>query len=157
MKTMTTLAEVSNRVDALNQNCFDKLVDVPEISFASLDRMRIGGDEHTLRYIAQKSICWRLGIPFNYLAKCPQELQAEQMNHWIKHEKRKQLFVRFDDQEVRAVFTPRYKPVDNFRSWPALMKWATRQTPRFNATWMGSSCCFRFRTARKASKSTVIE
>ena len=33
MKTMTTLAEVSNRVDALNQNCFDQLVDVPEISF----------------------------------------------------------------------------------------------------------------------------
>ena len=36
------------------------------------------------------------------------------MNHWIKHEKREQLFVRFDGEEVRAVFTPRYKPVDNF-------------------------------------------
>ena len=85
-----------------------------EISFASLDRMRIGDDEHTLRYIAQKSICWRLGIPYNYLYRCPPELQAEQMNHWIKNEKREQLFVRFDDQEVRAIFTPRYKPVDNF-------------------------------------------
>jgi hypothetical protein len=113
-KNLISLGEVSNRVDALNQNCFDKLVDVPEISFASLDRMRIGGDEHTLRYIAQKSICWRLGIPYNYLYRCPQELQAEQMNHWIGHEKREQLFIRFDDQEVRAIFTPRYKPVDNF-------------------------------------------
>jgi hypothetical protein len=36
------------------------------------------------------------------------------MNHWIKNEKREQLFIRFDDQEVRAIFTPRYKPVDNF-------------------------------------------
>jgi hypothetical protein len=114
MNFMTTLAEVSNRVDALNQNCFDKLVDVPEISFASLDRMRIGDDEHTLRTVAQRSIAWRLGIPFNYLQKCPPELQAEQMNHWIRHEKREQLFIRFDDQEVRAIFTPRYKPVDNF-------------------------------------------
>jgi hypothetical protein len=114
MNFMTTLAEVSNRVDALNQNCFDKLVDVPEISFASLDRMRIGGDEHTLRYIAQKSICWRLGIPYNYLYRCPPELQAEQMNHWIKNERREQLFVRFDGEEVRAIFTIRYKPVDNF-------------------------------------------
>ena len=51
MNFMTTLVEVSNRVDALNQNCFDKLVDVPEISFASLDRMRIGDDEHTLRTV----------------------------------------------------------------------------------------------------------
>jgi hypothetical protein len=116
---MTTLAEVSNRVDALNQNCFDRLVDVPEISFASLDRMRIGDDEHTLRTVAQRSIAWRLGIPYNYLAKCPQELQAEQMNFWIRHEKREQLFVRFDDQEVRAVFTPRYKPVD---AWEILLK-----------------------------------
>jgi hypothetical protein len=36
------------------------------------------------------------------------------MNHWIKNEKREQLFIRFDDKEVRAIFTPRYKPVDNF-------------------------------------------
>ena len=114
MKTMTTLAEVSNRVDALNQNCYDKLIDVPDISFDSLDRMRIGDDEHTLRTVAQRSIAWRLGIPFNYLQKCPPEMQAEQMNHWIKEEKREQLFIRFDDQDVRAIFTPRYKPVDNF-------------------------------------------
>jgi hypothetical protein len=114
IKNLTTLGEVSNRVDVLNQHCFDRLIDVPEISFASLDRMRIGGDEHTLRTMAQKSIAWRLGIPFNYLHKCPPEMQAEQMNFWIKNEKLEQLFIRFDDQEVRAIFTPRYKPVDNF-------------------------------------------
>lgn len=114
MSLMTTLAEVSNRVDALNKNCFDRLVDVPAISFDSLQTMKIEGERHTLRTVAQRSISWRLGIPFNYLSKCPPELQAEQMNHWIKSEKREQLFVRFDDQEVRAIFTPRYKPVDNF-------------------------------------------
>jgi hypothetical protein len=114
MNFMTTLAEVSNRVDALNQKCFDKLVDVPTISFDSLQTMKIGGERHSLRTMAQRSIAWRLGIPYNYLAKCPPELQAEQMNHWIKNEKREKLFIRFDDQEVRAIFTPRYKPVDNF-------------------------------------------
>ena len=36
------------------------------------------------------------------------------MNHWIEHEKNEQLFFRFDGPEVRAIFTPRYKPVDNF-------------------------------------------
>ena len=40
MKSLVTIGEVSNRVDALNQNCFDKLVDVREISFASVDGMR---------------------------------------------------------------------------------------------------------------------
>ena len=114
MKTMTTLGEISDRVDAMNQNCHDALVDVPAISFESLETMKIGDERHTLRTIAQRSIAWRLSIPFNYLQKCPPELQAEQMNHWIKHEKREQLFVRFDGEEVRAIFTPKYKPCDNF-------------------------------------------
>jgi hypothetical protein len=104
MNFMTTLAEVSNRVDFLNQNCNDKLIDVPAISFDSLQTMKIEGERHMLRTMAQRSIAWRLGIPFNYLQKCPPDLQAEQMNHWIKEEKREQLFIRFDDQEVRAIF-----------------------------------------------------
>ena len=36
------------------------------------------------------------------------------MNYWIAHEKNDQLFVRFDGTAARAIFTPRYKPVDNF-------------------------------------------
>ena len=68
---MTTLGEVSDRVDAMNQNCHDALVDVPAISFESLETMKIGGERHTLRTVAQRSIAWRLGIPFNYLAEVP--------------------------------------------------------------------------------------
>jgi hypothetical protein len=117
MKSLVTIGEVSNRVDAVNQGCFDRLTDVSDISFISLQRMRVGDEEHTLRTVAQRSIAWKLGIPFNYLQKCPPELQAEQMNHWIKHERRSQLFVRYvsnASNDIRAIFTPRYKPVDNF-------------------------------------------
>jgi hypothetical protein len=114
MKTMTTLGEVSNRVDALGQSCHDALVDVPAIAFESLETMKIGDERHALRTVAQRSIAWRLGIPFNYLQKCPPGLQAEQMNHWIKQERREKLFVRFDGRAVRAIFTPRYRPVDAF-------------------------------------------
>jgi hypothetical protein len=81
--------------------------------------MKIEDECHTLGTMAQRSIAWRLGIPFNYLQRCPPELQAKQMNHWINHEKREQLFIRFDGEEVRAIFTPRYKPVD---VWEILLK-----------------------------------
>jgi hypothetical protein len=113
-KNLTTLTKVHDRVDALSQYCYDQLIDVSNISFDSVDTMKIGNEPHNLRTIAQRSIAWRLGIPFNYLAKCPPELQALQMNHWIGHEKNDQLFIRFDGQDVRAIFTPKYKPVDNF-------------------------------------------
>ena len=117
-KNLTTLEKVHDRVDALSQYCFDQLIDVADISFNSMDTMKIGNEPHNLRTIAQRSIAWRLGIPFNYLAKCPTELQAIQMNHWIEHEKNEQLFIRFDGPEeraeVRAIFTPRYRAIDNF-------------------------------------------
>ena len=34
IKNLTTLAEVSNRVDALNQNCHDKLIDIAGTSIS---------------------------------------------------------------------------------------------------------------------------
>ena len=74
MKNMTTLSKVFDRVDEMNQHCYDDLVNVSDISFDSIDTMKIGSNQHPLKPIAQRSIVWRLGIPFNYLQKCPQEI-----------------------------------------------------------------------------------
>jgi hypothetical protein len=109
---LTTLETVFNRVDAMAANHVDHFVDVSNLEFENLQTVRIGGNAHPLRTIAQRSIAWRLGIPFNYLAKCPPEIQALNMNYWIEHEKNEQLFFRFDGREVRAVFTTKYKPIN---------------------------------------------
>jgi len=114
MTKVTTLEKVFNRVDALSQNCFDQNVNVSDLSFENLDSIRIAGESHPLRIIAQRSIAWRLGIPFQYLKKCPPEIQSVNLNYWIEHEKNEQLFFRMDSRDVRAIFTPKYKPVDNF-------------------------------------------
>ncbi len=114
MKNITTLEKVFNRVDELSSKCYDNLIDVKEITFENLETVRIGDAVHSLKPVAQRSIAWRLGIPYNYLQKCPPELQATQMQHWITHEKNEHLFFRFDGYDVRAIFTPKYKPVDNF-------------------------------------------
>ena len=114
LSNMTTLGKVSARVDQLSENCIDHLVPVKDISFDSLESIKISNEVHPMRTIAQQSIANRLGIPIHYLRKCPPEVQAYNMNHWIKEEKNEQLFVRFDGEEVRAVFTPRYQPIDNF-------------------------------------------
>ena len=113
MKKLTTLARVSDRVDALSENCWDDFIAVKDISFDNLEWVKIAGEPHKMRPIAQRSISYRLGIPFYYLAKCPPEIQALNMNYWIEKEKNEELFFRFDGGEVRALFTPKYKPVDN--------------------------------------------
>ena len=114
MTKITTLEKIFNRVDALSQNCFDKNINVSDISFDDLNSVKIAGESHPLRTIAQRSITWRLGIPFQYLRKCPAEIQSVNLNYWLEHEKNDQLFFRMDGRDVRAIFTPKYKPVDNF-------------------------------------------
>jgi hypothetical protein len=112
---LTTLKDVNNRVQALSQNCTDHLINVPEISFDNLDLVRVSGQPFPLKIIAQRSIANRLGIPFEYLKRCPEEVQAYNLNYWVKYERNEQLFFRFDSAAVRAIFTPRYRPVDNLQ------------------------------------------
>ena len=49
------------------------------------------------------------------MRKWPPAIQASNLNSWITNEKNEELFFRFDGEEVRAVFTPKYKPIDNFQ------------------------------------------
>lgn len=112
MSTMTTLEKVHERVCNLARFHEDRLIPVDEISFNSLEQVCISGETHRLRPIAQQSIAYRLGIPINYLRKCPPEVQKFNMDHWIKSERNKNLFFRFDQNEIRAIFSPRYKVTD---------------------------------------------
>ncbi len=113
MSNMTTLEKVYDRVSNMARYHEDRMIPVDDVSFADLERVCISGATYNMRPIAQQSICWRLGIPINYLRKCPKDLQQNHLNYWIRHEKNENLFFRFDQGEVRAIFTPRYVPTDN--------------------------------------------
>ncbi|MCK5679203.1 DUF932 domain-containing protein, partial [bacterium] len=112
-KSMTTLGKVHDRVLAMAENHHDVFVPVSDISFDGLESVNISGERFQMRNTAQRGISYRLGVPFSYLRKCPEDVQAYNLNHWIEKEKNDELFFRFDGEEVRAVFTPRYVPMDN--------------------------------------------
>lgn len=113
-KSLTTLGKVSDQVDSMSRDTFDSMVPVKNISFDGLNVIRIDNQPHELKPMAQRSMCYRLGTPYQYLRKCPPEIQAMNMNHWIQEEKKDALLLRFDGDSVRAIFTEKYKPVDNF-------------------------------------------
>jgi hypothetical protein len=98
----------------MSAGCYDQNIDVPDVSFDNLDVLRIAGEPHPIRPVAQRSISNRLGIPYPYLRRCPPDVQAMNLNHWITKERNDKLLFRFDGQDVRAVFTTKYIPVDNF-------------------------------------------
>ena len=114
MQKLTKLSKVMERVENMSVNHVDRYIKSKEISFDNLNSVRIGSEPHILRPVAQQAFANRLGIPIQYLKRCPEDIQAYNMNYWITHEKNDELFFRFDGNEVRAIFTPRYIPTDNF-------------------------------------------
>ena len=113
MSIMTTLGDVFERVHEMSRNNHDNYVKVKDLKFEGLKTLLIGDSPHTMKPIAQMSIATRLGIPFYYLKKCPAEIQRENLNYWLRHERNEELFLRFQGDEIRAIFTPRYIPTDN--------------------------------------------
>ena len=111
---MTTLGKAAERSAYRAAEHFDEFVPVADISFTDgLNSISIAGERRPLLENAQRQLANRLGIPFPYLKRCPEELAVENLSHWITEEKNEKLFFRFDGAYVRAIFTPRYTPVDN--------------------------------------------
>lgn len=113
MNHITTLAEVSERVQKMSENYYDEMIPVKDVSFHNLSSIQIGDQSHPLQNIAARQISTRLGVPYSYLERCDPDLQANNLNKWLPKERNKDLFVRFEANTVRAIFTPRYVPLDN--------------------------------------------
>lgn len=113
MSQIMTLSQVMEKAESMSRNHRDMNIKTSDISFDNLETVKIGSESHSLKPIAQQSIANRLGIPIQYLRRCPADIQALNLNHWIKREKNEELFFRFDRDDVRAIFTPRYIPTDN--------------------------------------------
>ena len=96
MKGMTTFGQVRNKVEEMSRQCTDQLISTPDIIFDNLKTVRIAGEPHPLRPTAQSLMANRLGIPMQYLSKCPGEVQAYNLNYWIQQERNPELFFRFD-------------------------------------------------------------
>jgi hypothetical protein len=116
MKATTTLGDLIDQVETMSDGNFDETVSLNEIEFGSLNEMWIGGVGVEVLPQAQRLLANRLRVPFTYLDRCPADLQAENLNHWLKEEQkvRETFFLRFNGQkDVRAVFTDRYTAIDN--------------------------------------------
>ena len=65
---------------------------------------------------ATSQFCTRLGIPAPYFRKCPPPLQDEQANYWLRygqHKPGEKWLLRAKDNDLRAVLSERYSPLDN--------------------------------------------
>ena len=115
MINTTTLENVITEVHQNSINHFDEVVPVHEMSFDSLNQMWVSGKQVDVAQSAQRLVSNRLRVPYSYLARCTDDLQAHNLNFWIEQEAqtRDTFFCRFNGDTLRAVFTERYQPLDN--------------------------------------------
>ncbi|MBU1387814.1 MAG: DUF945 domain-containing protein [Proteobacteria bacterium] len=124
MSKATTLETVINHVHQNSINHFDEVMPVHEMEFDSLKRMWISGKQIDIAPTAQHLLSNRLRVPYSYLSRCPEDLQARNLNYWIEQERqyRDTFFCRFNGDTLRAVFTERYQPLDNMEILAQLLQ-----------------------------------
>ena len=116
MRGNDTLEIVAHRVADMAEQNHDEVIPVVDMTFNSLDQMWVAGQEVEVLPSAQRLFANRLRVPYSYISRCPADLQAENLNHWLKEEAkdRETLFCRFNNgSRLRAVFTERYTALDN--------------------------------------------
>jgi hypothetical protein len=115
MNATATLETVIDKVHQMSANHYDEIVAVQDMEFDSLNQMWISGRRLEILPSAQRLLSNRLRVPYSYLSRCPAELQARNLNYWIEQERqqRETFFCRLKCDQLRAVFTERYRPLDN--------------------------------------------
>ena len=115
MNATATLETVIDKVHQMSVNHYDEIVPVQDMEFDSLNQMWISGRRVEILLSAQRLLSKRLRVPYSYLSRCPAELQARNLNYWIEQERqqRETFFCRLNGDQLRAVFTERYRPLDN--------------------------------------------
>ena len=105
--------KIKDFIGRKSESFWDRQNKPSEMEFEDFDNILIAGERFNVAQSAKRLIGQRLSIPAPYLDRCPPELQAENLNYWLRRQDDDHLFCRFDDRTLRALFTKRYAPMDN--------------------------------------------
>ena len=88
MRETAKLETVIENVHTMSANYHDETLNVMDMEFDSAESMWIAGQKFEVLPSAQKLFSNRLRVPYSYLTRCPDDLQARNLNHWIAEEQK---------------------------------------------------------------------
>lgn len=111
----TTLQRAAEIVTDFGQGNWDQTIPASRLEFTDFNSVteKGTGNVYQMMSSAKRLISQRLRLPTDYLARCPKDLQAQNLNYWLRRLDDTPLFCRFKDDHIRAFFTRRYKPINN--------------------------------------------
>jgi hypothetical protein len=120
---LQSLSDVHKTLQTVSKNYHDEVIRVDcNVSFDGLSTISTPTNRFTLLPTAQKQICAKLDVPFSYINRCDNPLQSDNLNCWLQTIRGKDLFLRMDGNNIRAIFTTRYKPINNLEITERLLK-----------------------------------
>jgi len=113
MEKLIPIKEVEEVLAKRQADLYDEIRPSSAVQFISIEEVDVDGRRYQMTRSAQRLFAQKLQVPLDYLSRCPQNLQEVNLNYWIRSLGETPLFVRFERDQVRAVFSTRYKPIDH--------------------------------------------
>ena len=111
MNNITVLENVYRAGRYHVPGCHDSLIPVKDISFENLDTIKIAGDTFLKTHCPEID---RLAPGDSLITwpNAPPKFKSRPDELLVEHEKNEEMVFQVDGREVRRVFTPKYKPID---------------------------------------------
>lgn len=109
------IADLVSDLAKLKDQQEDIKVNTRELAVAPADgALMVGGSErYAMREHAFGQLCAKLQVPANYARRCDAGLRAQNINRWLREDDRN-LLLRIEGGEVRAVLSSTYRPINHF-------------------------------------------
>ncbi|MCB5272376.1 MAG: DUF945 domain-containing protein [Candidatus Cloacimonetes bacterium] len=116
-----TLGDAYDELRTLSRDNHDRVVSLRDVSSVTASTIKIGNQTHPMNNIAARALCSRYEIPYKYIRSIPHYLQSINLNHALIQHRDDEIFVRFNGDKVRGLFSTRYVPMDHVQIVKALM------------------------------------
>jgi len=82
----TTLQRAAEIVTDFGQGNWDQTIPASRLQFEDFDHVteKGTGNSYKMMTSAKRLISQRLRLPVDYLQRCPRNLQAENLNYWLR-------------------------------------------------------------------------
>ena len=124
------LGELHHRLERIKAHQRDEIRPATDLHLEEdTGFLRTNGSTHYLQPHARRLLAQKLRIPDSYLGRCPHELAAANVNHFLREKGSQPLMIRYEGGQIRAILSDRYKAVDHPELTHQLLDVVPESTP----------------------------
>ncbi len=125
MKYGTDLPALAARIQAIAASAKDYILPARSLRMTPAGELAWSTKDEGIMLpanrVASQQISSYCEIPRDYFDRCPTQLRAHNVNHWLDTHGDERRLVRVAEGNVRALLSDRYRPLDNYPASRAIL------------------------------------